>query len=113
MTGSSQGGAQAIVGAGLDPDVVLMQAGVPAMCDHGGGLAGRMAGWPKLLRIRNGKIQNPELEKSLPYYDMAFFARRIKGEACFTVGLIDRTCCPDSVFAAFNQIPGRKGDPAK
>lgn len=108
VTGSSQGGAQAIVAAGLDPDVVLMQAGVPAMCDQGGVLAGRTAGWPKLLRIRDGKIQNPELEKSIPYYEMAFFARRIKGEACFTVGLIDRTCCPDSVFAAFNQIPGRK-----
>ena len=108
VTGSSQGGAQSIAAAGLDPDVVLMQACVPAMCDQGGVLAGRMAGWPKLLRIRDGKIQNPELKKSIPYYDMAFFARRIKGEACFTVGLIDRTCCPDSVFAAFNQIPGRK-----
>ena len=108
VTGSSQGGAQAIAAAGLDPDVVLMQACVPAMCDHGGGLAGRMAGWPKLLKIRDGKIRNPELEKSLPYYDMAFFARRIRGEAFFTVGLIDRTCCPDSVFAAFNLIPGRK-----
>ena len=108
VSGSSQGGAQSIVAAALDPDVVLMQASVPAMCDHGGILAGRKSGWPQLIKCKKGKILNPELTRSLPYYDMAFFARRIKAEAYFTVGLIDTTCCPDSVYSAFNLIPGRK-----
>ncbi|MBO4631089.1 MAG: acetylxylan esterase [Lentisphaeria bacterium] len=106
--GGSQGGAQAIVAAGLDPDVVLIGAQVPAMCDHGGVLAGRKSGWPQIIRLKGGKPINSATVKTLPYYDMAFFAKRIKAEAYFTVGLIDTTCCPSSVYAVYNCIPGKK-----
>ncbi len=94
--------------AGLDPDVVLICARVPAMCDHGGILAGRESGWPRLVQLKNGKPVDPEIARTAAYYDCAFFARRIKAEAYLTVGLIDRTCCPCSVYAAFNAIPGKK-----
>ena len=108
VQGGSQGGAQAIVASGLDPDVVLIGAQVPAMCDHGGILAGRRSGWPQLIRLKNGKPVNSAIVKTLPYYDMAFFAKRIKAEAYFTAGLIDTTCCPSSVYAVYNCIPGKK-----
>ena len=108
VTGSSQGGAQAIVAAALDPDVVLLDARVPAMCDHGGILVGRRSGWPQLIRLKKGKVANPKVAETLPYYDMVFFAKRVKAEVYFTAGLIDRTCCPSSVYAAFNAIPGKK-----
>ena len=106
--GHSQGGAQAIFAAGMNPDVSMIFACMPAMCDHGGILAGRKSGWPQLVGMRNGRPTSPKIAKTLAYYDMAFFARRIKGEAYFIVGLLDATCCPTSVFAAFNCIPGKK-----
>ena len=108
VTGGSQGGAQTLAAAGLDPDVVLICARVPAMCDHGGILAGRESGWPRLIQLKNGRPVNPAIVRTAAYYDCAFFARRIKAEAFLTVGLIDRTCCPCSVYAAFNAIPGKK-----
>lgn len=108
VAGNSQGGGQTLVAAGLDPDVKLILASVPAMCDHGGILAGRISGWPRLVKMKNGKAVNPEAVRTLPYFDAAFFAKRIKAEAYLTVGLIDVTCSPTSVFAAYNNIPGKK-----
>ncbi|HEY1111551.1 MAG TPA: acetylxylan esterase, partial [Opitutaceae bacterium] len=49
VSGSSQGGFQAIAAAGIDPRVTFFTAGVPAGCDHTGSLAGRIAGWPKFI----------------------------------------------------------------
>ena len=48
---------------------------------------------------------------SLPYYDAAFFAKRIKAEAYLTTGLMDNTCSPTSVLCAYNNIPGQTADP--
>lgn len=108
VVGNSQGGGQTLVAGGLDPDVILLQASVPAMCDHGGGLAGRVPGWPRILAVKNGKALNPAMARTLPYFDAVFFARRIKAEAYLSVGLVDTTCSPTSVFAAYNAIPGKK-----
>lgn len=108
VAGNSQGGGQTLVAGGLDPDVTLLQASVPAMCDHGAGLAGRVPGWPRILAVKNGKALNPAMAGTLPYFDAVFFARRIKGEAYLAVGLVDVTCSPTSIFAAYNAIPGKK-----
>ena len=108
VVGNSQGGGQSLVAAGLDSDVKLVYASVAAMCDHGGRLAGRQAGWPKLLRAKNGKAVVPEVGKTAPYFDAAIFAKYIKAEAYLTVGLVDEVCAPASIFCAFNNIPGKK-----
>ena len=108
VIGGSQGGAQALVAAALDPDVKIVSAMVPAMCDLGGIIGGRLSGWPQLIRMKNGRVLNESVSKTLMYYDMSFFAKRIKADVYFTVGLIDTTCCPTSVFAAYNNIPGKK-----
>ncbi|AHF92893.1 acetyl xylan esterase [Opitutaceae bacterium TAV5] len=112
--GTSQGGAQAIAGAALDPRVTFLVAGVPAMCDHSGMVAGRVAGWPKLVPVTlatdAGKpgIPDPAVLAAARYYDMVNFAARIRAPAQFTVGFIDRTCPPTTVYAAFNAVPGTK-----
>ena len=108
VVGNSQGGGQTLVVAGLDEDVKLIYASVPAMCDHGGGLAGRRPGWPGLLRTKDGKAVVPEVGKTAPYFDAAIFARYIKAEAYLTVGLVDGVCAPASVFCAFNNLQGKK-----
>jgi cephalosporin-C deacetylase len=106
--GSSQGGAQSIVAAGLDSRVTFFAAGVPAMCDHTGVAAGRINGWPQFLpKAGTAKPQPNELE-AVRYYDAMNFATRAKAAGIFTVGFIDTTCPPTSVYAAFNALPGKK-----
>jgi len=107
--GSSQGGYQAIVAAGLDPRVTFFSAGVPAGCDHSGMAVNRIAGWPKLVALgAEGKPEAKGLETAR-YFDAMNFATRAKASGCcFTVGFIDTTCPPSSVYAAYNQIKGTK-----
>ena len=106
--GGSQGGAQALVAGALEPRVTLLYAAVPAMCDHGGILKGRISGWPRLIRTKGGKALDPNVVKTAAYYDCALFAKYIKAESYLTVGLMDNTCHPTSVYAAFNNIRGKK-----
>lgn len=107
--GSSQGGYQAIVAGGLDPRVTFFGAGVPAGCDHSASLVNRIAGWPKLVLIEDGKPNAASL-KAAGYYDAMNFAARTKAAgAFFTVGFIDTTCPPSSVYAAYNQLTIPKG----
>ena len=105
--GSSQGGAQALAAAGLDSRVTFFVAGVPAMCDHTGALAGRIAGWPKF--IPTGETLRPEVVVAVRYYDTMNFAARIKAAAFFTIGFIDTTCPPTSVYATYNVLRAPKG----
>lgn len=107
VCGTSQGGAQAIVAAALDPRVTLCVAGVPAMCDHAGRLAGRKPGWPGLTERRAAGV-DPEVQEAAQYYDMVNFASRIGAECFFTVGFIDESCPPASVYAAYNNLRGKK-----
>jgi cephalosporin-C deacetylase-like acetyl esterase len=105
VKGSSQGGYQSIVAAGLDPRVTFFVPGVPAGCDHTGFKAGRINGWPKF--IPTGQTAPPGVVEAVRYYDAVNFATRTKAAALFTVGFIDGTCPPSSVYAAFNAVQGR------
>lgn len=102
--GSSQGGFQAFAAAGLDPRVTYFCAGVPAGCDHTGIQVGRINGWPKLVTITDGKPAPAELECAR-YFDNVNFATRARCKgAAVTVGFIDFTCPPSSVYAAYNAL---------
>jgi cephalosporin-C deacetylase len=104
VSGASQGGYQAIAAAGLDARVTFFAAGVPAGCDHSGMLAGRIAGWPKLVPVVAGK-PDPAVLEAARYVDCMNFATRTKAAGCyFTVGFIDNVCPPTSVYAAYNQV---------
>lgn len=107
VSGSSQGGAQAIAAAGLDPRVSFFVAGVPAGNDHTGSLAGRIAGWPKF--IKTGEKAPPEVVTAVRYFDGVNFAALTKARGFFTVGFIDTTCPPTSVYAAYNALGTQKG----
>ncbi|MGE4563673.1 MAG: acetylxylan esterase [Victivallaceae bacterium] len=104
--GGSQGGGQALVAAGLDPAVSGVIAHEPALCDHSGIFAGRDAGWPRFIAFKNRQPLDPAIAAAVPYYDAAYFAAGIKhAKVLVTTGLIDTTCVPSSVFAAYNSIP--------
>lgn len=104
--GSSQGGAQSLAGAALDDRVSFFVAGVPAMCDHAGLLAGRDPGWPKFLRPE--AAPSAGAQKTVGYFDMVHFASRIKAPGFFTIGFLDSTCPPTTVYAAYNRLAGEK-----
>lgn len=104
--GSSQGGAQSLAAAALDPQVTLCVACVPALSDHGGILAGRESGWPRLIRLnKDGKPANAKIAETSGYYDSVNFAKRIKAETCVSAGFIDTVCVPTSVYAVYNSLP--------
>ena len=107
-TGPSFGGALSIVATALDPQVTLCLPGGPAMCDHLGHLNNQIEGWPHLLKRHKYKSDQALFDKIVkvsPYYDCANFARRIKCDTTFSVGFIDLTCPPTSVYAAYNNVP--------
>jgi cephalosporin-C deacetylase len=106
--GSSQGGAQSIVAAGLDRRVTFLAAGVPAMCDHTGGAVARISGWPRLVPTGADGKPEPNALQAARYYDAMNFATRTKAAAILTVGFIDPTCPPTSVYAAYNALKGKK-----
>ncbi len=106
--GASQGGYQAIVAAGLDTRVTFFAAGVPAGCDHTGSLVGRINGWPKFLPSPSPEPPDAKVVQAVRYYDAMNFATRTKAGAVFSVGFIDTTCPPTSVYAAYNNVSGKK-----
>lgn len=104
--GSSQGGFQALAAAGLDERVTFICAGVPAGCDHTGSQANRINGWPKI--VPNGPDGKPDAAalQTARYFDCVNFATRAKCKgAAVTIGFIDTTCPPTSVYAAYNALP--------
>ena len=107
VSGSSQGGAQAIAAAGLDPRVTFFAAGVPAMCDHTGSVVSRIGGWPKFIETKE-KSPPAEVVNAVRYFDAVNFAARAKAPGFFTVGFIDVTCPPTSVYAAYNALTTEK-----
>ena len=108
VRGSSQGGAQAIAAAGLDQRVTFFVAGVPAMCEHSGAIGNQPTGWPKLIPFDAQGKPNPKVTETARYIDMVNFARIATAPAYFTVGFIDTTCPPTTVYAAYNSLRGPK-----
>jgi cephalosporin-C deacetylase-like acetyl esterase len=109
VSGSSQGGGQALVAAGLEPKVSFCAAMVPALCDHLGIMEKRQSGWPRFISFdRRGKPTDQDVVDTVPYFDAATFAKRINADSIVSVGFIDTTCCPTSVYAAYNNIKGKK-----
>ena len=62
VTGTSQGGLQTIMMAGLHPKVTAAMANVPAGCDQSGILVGNACGWPALAMWLKGEEQKRVLE---------------------------------------------------
>lgn len=99
--GTSQGGGSALILGGLNGKFQFIHGSVPALCDHGAAKLGRQAGWPQIYRA----VHDPKVEEMGPYFDGVNFAREIRCPIRLTVGFIDTTCSPSSVYAAFNVIP--------
>jgi cephalosporin-C deacetylase-like acetyl esterase len=107
VSGTSQGGLQCLVAAGLNPKITAVMALVPAGCDNTGDLLGRRPGWPDWMAHLNG--HDPEIVRNTSrYFDGVNFAARVKCPVLAGLGLVDITSPPSGVFAALNQLSGPK-----
>lgn len=106
--GTSQGGFQALAMAALDSRVSFFVAGVPAGNDHSGMMANRISGWPKLVPVGTDGKPDEKILQASRYIDGMNFATRIQAPGFMTVGFIDTTCPPTSIYAMYNNLPGEK-----
>ena len=105
--GSSQGGAFGLILGGLTQRFAAIVCNVPAMCDHYGAEAGRLPGWPFFIVNLRKNAAAEAIDGMVPYYDAANFARHINAPIRVIVGFIDTTCCPSSVYSAFNVLKSK------
>ena len=108
VEGGSQGGGLALAVAALDPRVTFVVAINPAFCDHSAMNAGRSPGWPKLVTVDPQGKPDPASLEAARYFDSCNFATRIKAEAFMWEGFLDTLCPPSGVYAAYNQLKGKK-----
>lgn len=103
VQGGSQGGALALVTAGLDKRVTACVANHPALSDMAGYKAGRAGGYPHFFKNYQG-MDTPEKIRTMAYYDVVNFARRIKVPVYITWGYNDDTCPPTTSYIVYNVL---------
>jgi cephalosporin-C deacetylase-like acetyl esterase/lysophospholipase L1-like esterase len=101
IMGTSMGGQQSLVTAGLRPDkITAVLVNEPSGADSNGDLHGRKAGYP------NWASTDPKVMSTALYFDTVNFAPRIKAPVLCAIGFIDTISPPAGIWSALNQIPG-------
>lgn len=103
VQGGSQGGALAMVVAGLDERVTACVANHPALSDMAGYKAGRAGGYPHFFTKRVG-MDTPEKIKTMAYYDVVNFSRLIKAPTRLTWGFNDDVCPATTSYIVYNLL---------
>ena len=110
VTGTSQGGGLSVAVAGLVPDIAGAMPEVPFLSDFPRALTitdsdpyGEIVRYLRVHRDHVGQAM-----ATLSYFDGAILGRRATAPALFSVGLMDLTCPPSTVFAAYNWYGGPK-----
>lgn len=103
VQGGSQGGALALVAAGLDKRVNLCVVNHPALSDMAGYTEkGRTGGYPHFNRMPG--LYTPDNISTMAYYDVVNFARKVKATTYMTWGYNDNTCPPTTSYAVWNTL---------
>ncbi|MCP3895090.1 MAG: acetylxylan esterase [Bacteroides sp.] len=103
VQGGSQGGALALITAGLDQRVTACVANHPALSDMAGYKAGRAGGYPHLYR-HSTDMDTPQKLRTLSYYDVVNFAKQIKADTYLTFGFNDDVCPPTTSYIVYNVL---------
>ncbi len=104
VQGGSQGGALALVAAGLDERVTLCVANHPALTDMAAySETGRTGGYPHFKAAPEG-VLTPQVVSNLRYYDVINFCRNVRCPVRMTWGYNDSTCPPTTSYAAWNTL---------
>jgi cephalosporin-C deacetylase len=104
VCGGSQGGGIALAAAGLCDDLVAVLPDVPFLChfERAVGLTDRDPYQEVVRYLSVHRGADEQVFRTLSYFDGANFAKRATAPALFSVALMDFTCPPSTVFAAFN-----------
>lgn len=112
VTGGSQGGGISLAVTGLVPDVAVSMPDVPFLCHYK--RATEITDRPPYLEIaafcKTHRDKTGRVFETLSYFDGVNFAARAKAQALFSTALMDMTCPPSTVFAAFNHYAGESKD---
>lgn len=108
VTGGSQGGALAIITAGLDKRVKFLGSFYPAMSDMVGYTKNRAGGWPHIFDKDNSFNLTEAKIKTSAYFDVVNFAKNVSQPGIYTWGFNDETCPPTSMYPAYNVIKAPK-----
>lgn len=104
VQGGSQGGALAIIAAGLDSRVTQCVANHPVLSDMAGYAAkGGTGGYPHFCR-QPQILSNKDCLNTLAYFDVVNFARYVKAPTYLTWGYNDVTCPPTTSYAVWNTL---------
>jgi cephalosporin-C deacetylase len=105
VTGVSQGGGIALAVTGLMSDLAAAMVDVPFLChiERAITLTDRDP-YQEIVRfLRAHGEEEQAVLRTLSYVDAANHALRATAPALFSVGLMDLTCPPRTVFAAYNR----------
>lgn len=110
VTGGSQGGGITLAVAGLVDGLTAVLPQVPFLCDFPRALTihDRDPYHEVVRYLAQHRDKAAQVLDTLAYFDGVNFARRASAPAWFTVGLMDETCKPSTVFGAFNAYAGPK-----
>jgi cephalosporin-C deacetylase len=110
VCGGSQGGGIALAVSGLSPRVSALMTDVPFLCHYKRATeitdSHPYAEISLYCKTHRDKVET--VFRTLSYFDGVNFAARAKSPSIFSVGLMDTTCPPSTVFAAYNHYRGEK-----
>lgn len=103
VQGGSQGGALALVTAGLDSRVTQCVVNHPALSDMAAYMeSGRTGGYPHFNRTPG--LLDRRTAATLAYYDVVNFARHVTAPVYMTWGYNDNVCPPTTSYAVWNTL---------
>jgi cephalosporin-C deacetylase len=115
LSGGSQGGGITIAVAGLVPDVVAAMPDVPFLSHYRRAVSitdsqpyGEIT---RFLSVYRDPAVEEQVWRTFSYLDAVSFARRARSAGLFSVALMDATCPPSTVYAAFNSWAPDQAEP--
>jgi cephalosporin-C deacetylase len=110
VTGGSQGGGITLAVGGLEPSVEVVMPDVPFLCHYRRAteLVDTYPYHEIALFCKTHRDKVDTVFRTLSYFDGVNFAARTRAHGLFSVGLMDQTCPPSTVFAAYNHFAGPK-----
>lgn len=110
VAGTSQGGGLAIAVSGLVPGLLGAMPDVPFLCDFPRATwIGERAPYQEIVHyLATHRDSTERVMRTLSYIDATHHATRAAVPALFSVALMDPTCPPSTVYAAYNAWAGSK-----
>lgn len=110
VTGISQGGGLTLATAALATDVVAAAPDVPFLCAFRRGADIASTGpYPEIVNyLKVHRARPQQVFETLSYFDGVNFASMATVPALFSTALMDTTCPPSTVYAAYHYYAGPK-----